>query len=74
MKNARFGSIDKESTYLIDSVSNKEGEVVPLEFTKVAKKVMPAVVHIKSTQLEKVNNYQQRRYSDPFEHFYYQGI
>lgn len=33
---------------------NKEGEVVPLEFTDVAKKVMPAVVHIKSTQLQQV--------------------
>jgi hypothetical protein len=28
IKNARFGSIDKESTYLIDSVSEKGGEVV----------------------------------------------
>ncbi|MFW6275206.1 MAG: serine protease, partial [bacterium] len=27
---------------------NEDGEVVPLEFTDVAKKVMPAVVHIKS--------------------------
>lgn len=33
---------------------NKQGEVVPLEFTGVAKKVMPAVVHIKSTQLRQV--------------------
>jgi serine protease Do len=28
---------------------NKDGEIVPLDFTDVAKKVTPAVVHIKST-------------------------
>ncbi len=27
IKNARFGSIDKESTYLVDSVSEKKGEI-----------------------------------------------
>lgn len=31
---------------------NKEGEVIPLQFTDVAKKVMPAVVHIKTTQVQ----------------------
>ena len=46
---------------------NKDGEVVPLEFTEVAKKVMPAVVHIKSTQVQQVNN---RQYRDPFKDFY----
>jgi len=49
---------------------NKDGEVVPLEFTEVSKKVMPAVVHIKSTQLQKVNQYQYRNYPDPFRHFF----
>jgi ankyrin repeat protein len=28
IKNARFGSIDKESTYLVNSISQKKGEVV----------------------------------------------
>ena len=46
---------------------NKEGEIVPLEFTGVAKNVMPAVVHIKSTQLQKAGPYQYREYSNPFE-------
>lgn len=49
---------------------NKDGEVVPLEFTKVAKKVMPAVVHIKSTHLQKVNQDMFRSYPDPFRHFF----
>ncbi len=46
---------------------NQNGEVVPLQFTDVAKKVMPAVVNIKSTQLYRVNN---REYQDPFRHFF----
>ena len=54
------------AVYTVD----KEGEVVPLEFTKVAKRVMPSVVHIKSTQLQKVNQYQYRNYPDPFRHFF----
>lgn len=31
IKNARFGSIDRESTYLINSVSNRQGEMILLE-------------------------------------------
>jgi len=31
IKNVRFGSIDKESTYLIDSVSTENGEIVLLD-------------------------------------------
>jgi serine protease Do len=72
---------DKEKSFKIEHISgtpvvgatytvNNNGEIVPLEFTEVAKKVMPAVVHIKSTQIQKLNQYQQRRYSDPFEDFY----
>jgi Do/DeqQ family serine protease len=34
---------------------NNRGEVVPLEFTDVAKKVTPAVVHIKSTKVQQVH-------------------
>lgn len=49
---------------------NKEGEIVPLEFTSVAKKVMPAVVHIKSTQMQNINNYNYRSYPDPFRDFF----
>ncbi len=36
---------------------NEHGEVVPLEFTGVAKQVMPAVVHIKSTKMQRANPY-----------------
>lgn len=53
---------------------NNKGEVVPLEFTKVAKNVMPAVVHIKSTQLQQVRQYQQRRQQDPFHDFFEDDI
>lgn len=49
---------------------NKEGEIVPLEFTDVAEKVMPAVVHIKSTQVQNVQDYQYRQYQDPFRDFF----
>lgn len=48
----------------------KNGEVVPLDFTEVAKKVMPAVVHIKSTQLQRVENQYYRQYQDPFKDFF----
>jgi Do/DeqQ family serine protease len=49
---------------------NAEGDIVPLDFTDIAEKVMPAVVHIKSTQLQNVGNYQYRSYPDPFRHFF----
>ncbi len=49
---------------------NKNGEVVPLEFTGVAKKVMPTVVHIKSTQLQKASHSPYRNTPEPFRHFF----
>jgi serine protease Do len=49
---------------------NDAGEFVPLEFTDVAKKVMPAVVHIKSTRVQNLRNYQYRQYPDPFRDFF----
>ncbi len=50
---------------------NKNGEVVPLEFTTASKKVMDAVVHIKSTKmLQSRNYYQPYEYSDPFRRFF----
>lgn len=49
---------------------NENGEVVPLEFTDVAKKVMPAVVHIKSTQMQNLQNNRYRNYPDPFRDFF----
>lgn len=47
---------------------NNDGEIVPLDFTEVAEKVMPAVVHIKSTQVQQINNQQYN--NDPFREFY----
>lgn len=49
---------------------NEAGEFVPLEFTEVAKKVMPAVVHIKSTRMQNFQNYQYRQFPDPFRDFF----
>jgi len=49
---------------------NNNGEVVPLEFTDVAKRVMPAVVHIKSTQVQHLQNNRYRNYPDPFRDFF----
>ena len=49
---------------------NNNGEVVPLEFTDVAKRVMPAVVHIKSTQVQNLQNNRYRNYPDPFRDFF----
>ncbi|WP_372948514.1 Do family serine endopeptidase [Mariniphaga sp.] len=36
----------------------------------MAQKVMPAVVHIKSTQMQNVRNFQYRQYPDPFRDFF----
>lgn len=47
---------------------NKEGEVIPLDFTEVAKRVMPAVVNIKSTQIKRLQNNYYR--SDPYKEFF----
>ncbi len=54
------------AAYTVDS----DGEIVPLEFTGVAKNVMPAVVHIKSTQLQKTNQGQDVMGDDIFEYFF----
>lgn len=56
--------------------TNEEGEIIPLDFTKVAEKTMDAVVHIKSTQaIPKTNQGapfggQQQPFGDLFEEFF----
>lgn len=49
---------------------NSDGEIVSLEFTGVAKKVMPAVVHIKSTKVQNLQSNRYRNYPDPFRDFF----
>lgn len=49
---------------------NNQGEIVPLEFTDVSAEVMPAVVHIKSTQMRRVSGGQYRNIPDPFREFF----
>jgi len=55
-----------DATYTL----NKEGEIVPLDFTEVAKNVMPAVVHIKSTLVQNRDPQPYREYSDPYRDFF----
>jgi Do/DeqQ family serine protease len=52
------------TTYTVDN----NGEIIPLDFKSVSKKVMPAVVHIRSTQLVK-NRYGNSR-PDPYHEFF----
>ena len=52
------------------SLGESTGEAVTPDFRDVAQKVMPAVVHIKSTRLQKYRNYQYRYYPDPFRDFF----
>lgn len=49
---------------------NEEGKAVPLDFTVAAEKVMPAVVHIRSTQGTSQRESQQEYPSDPFREFF----
>ena len=47
---------------------DKEGKIVPLHFSDVAKSAMSAVVHIKSTQVQKFDK--NRRYNNPYRGFF----
>lgn len=47
---------------------DKDGNVIPLDFTTAAEKVMPAVVHIRSTQQQSTR--QPSREMDPFFEFF----
>ncbi len=66
--------VDKPSSVSVKS----EGEFMPPDFTGVSKKVMPAVVHIKSIRTNRYRDYQYRQYppfrdffdDDIFEHFF----
>lgn len=49
---------------------NKDGEIVPLDFTEVAKHVMPAVVHIKSTLVQNTGREPYGDYSNPHGDFF----
>lgn len=49
---------------------DENGEVVPLDFTTAAEKVMPAVVHIRSTQEAANNQPSNPEAMDPFREFF----
>jgi Do/DeqQ family serine protease len=56
-----------KAVYTIDG----DGEIIPLDFTKVADQVMDAVVHIKSTQAYTNNSqFQYPQGQDPFRDFF----
>ncbi len=64
---------NKSSTAKVLYAANKDGEIVPLDFTKTTDKVLDAVVHIQAKR--KVNNrnggvYQYRQLPDPFQDFF----
>lgn len=48
---------------------DEKGQVIPLDFTTAAEKVMPAVVHIRSTQ-DAGRREDQTQYIDPFREFF----
>jgi Do/DeqQ family serine protease len=48
---------------------DENGDVVPLDFTTAAEKVMPAVVHIRSTQ-QGERQEERTQYMDPFRDFF----
>lgn len=72
---------DQEKAFRIENVSEapvlgasymvrENGEIIPLDFTEVAKKVMPTVVHIKSTQTQRYGRTPHRDTPNPNqEHF-----
>ncbi|HDR67866.1 MAG TPA: Do family serine endopeptidase [Bacteroidaceae bacterium] len=72
---------DKGSTVKIEHISgtpaigavytvNEEGEMIPLDFKDVAKTVMPAVVHIKSTQVSKAVYPRDNQIPESFRYFF----
>ncbi len=63
------GTPSKSTLYTLD----ENNEIIPLDFTGTAEKVIDGVVHIKSTQISaKSGNqpFQQREYSNPFRDFF----
>lgn len=70
--------IDKDQTVVVEHLSsapvvgaaytvNEAGEMVPLEFTSVAEKVTPAVVHIRSTIMPGNSEYRNREQPSPYQ-------
>lgn len=49
---------------------NEKGEVIPLDFTGAAEKVMPAVVHIRSTQTGNYSTQNRQQIPEPFRDFF----
>ena len=63
IKNLRFGSIDKESTYLIDSVSEKKGDVFLLKDDKKVKRDLNAKTQNSTKFAVLVMNNHDKRYA-----------
>jgi serine protease Do len=63
--------VNKLSPLGVAYTTNKDGDIVPLDFTVAAEEVMPTVVHIKSTSLQ--NQSSAQRQQDPFRDFFGEG-
>ena len=69
-RNIKIEHVSKPAISGVAFTKNDKGDIIPPDFTDISQKVMPAVVHIKSTQLQYANNYQYRGNSDLFRHFF----
>lgn len=65
----RVETIEKVPAVQTGYATSESGELVPLDFTKAAEKVMPAVVHIRSTQKLSRSNPQVNQIPEPFRDF-----
>lgn len=76
-QNQRIVTIEQAQTPAPIGVAyrmNERGELVPLDFTAAAEKVMPAVVNIRSTVTMSSTQPGQPRMMDPFEFFFGPGF
>ncbi len=65
-KTIRIEHIDGTPARGVAMTVNENGEVVPLDFTRSAEKVMDAVVHIKSTETSQSFGNHRQQVPDPF--------
>lgn len=69
----KTSSAVKEGSTKVLYAANKDGEIVPLDFTKTTNKVLDAVVHIQAKRKYNTRNgraYQYRELPDPFRDFF----
>lgn len=66
-----FQTLDSPPVASVLYSQNSKGEMVPLDFTEISKKLMDAVVHISSMQaVEQMPNQRYQQIPDPFRDFF----